>query len=243
MADARQPSRGLLLVAWSAAALFVVSLLYFVYSYLVRFDTVDSTGHSGAIAAARNVTLFSVFALHHSITARDAAKAQLQRLIPPVLERSVYTLTSSILFLLVCALWRPLPGELYRLDGLPALAGHLVQGAGVILTIRSARRLGVLDLAGVSQVLDARHGFPSAPGSLETHGVYGFVRHPLYFAWVLMMFGTPDMTVTRLVFAAVSSAYLAIAIPFEERSLIRKFGAAYRDYQKRVRWRMVPGVY
>jgi protein-S-isoprenylcysteine O-methyltransferase Ste14 len=69
------------------------------------------------------------------------------------------------------------------------------------------------------------------------------VRHPLYFAWVLLVFGAPAMTMTRLSFAVISTAYLAIAIPFEERSLIETFGADYASYQKQVRWRMLPGIY
>ena len=51
------------------------------------------------------------------------------------------------------------------------------------------------------------------------------------------------MTLTRFTFAVVSTAYLALAIPFEERSLIETFGNEYRDYQRKVRWRMIPGLY
>ena len=78
---------------------------------------------------------------------------------------------------------------------------------------------------------------------LETPGLYGFVRHPFYFAWLLIVFGTPHMTMTRLTFAVMSTAYLAFAIPFEERGLIDVFGDEYRRYQRQVRWRMIPGVY
>jgi protein-S-isoprenylcysteine O-methyltransferase Ste14 len=78
---------------------------------------------------------------------------------------------------------------------------------------------------------------------LETTGLYALVRHPLYFAWVLLVFGAPHMTGTRLAFALVSTAYLALAVPLEERSLIRVFGDEYRAYQRKVRWRMVPGLY
>jgi protein-S-isoprenylcysteine O-methyltransferase Ste14 len=46
-----------------------------------------------------------------------------------------------------------------------------------------------------------------------------------------------------LVFASISTLYLAIAIPWEERELVKTFGAEYRAYQGRVRWRMVPGIY
>ena len=108
-----------------------------------------------------------------------------------------------------------------------------------MLTARGSARLDVLDLAGVRAVSPAP--VPHVP--LQTHGVYGFVRHPVYFAWVLMVVGTPHMTMTRLTFAVISTTYLAIAIPFEERGLLDVFGSEYRDYQKRVRWRIIPGVY
>jgi protein-S-isoprenylcysteine O-methyltransferase Ste14 len=41
----------------------------------------------------------------------------------------------------------------------------------------------------------------------------------------------------------VSSAYLAAAIPFEERSLVEAFGREYVEYQRTVRWRVVPGLW
>ena len=69
------------------------------------------------------------------------------------------------------------------------------------------------------------------------------MRHPIYFGWVLMVFGAPTMTASRLLFATISTLYLVIAIPFEERSLGEEFGTAYADYQERVRWRLVPGVW
>ena len=93
--------------------------------------------------------------------------------------------------------------------------------AGLLLTIRSSAALDVLDLAGVRQVQRARDGAPPRHVALETRGLYGFVRHPLYFAWALMVFGAPDMTATRATFAIVSTGYLALAIPWEERSLMR----------------------
>jgi len=144
-----------------------------------------------------------------------------------------------VLFIAVCAAWRPVPGELYHLTGVVALAAYGVLAAGIVLTARGSARLDVFDLAGVRAVSPA----PASHVPLQTHGVYGFVRHPVYFAWVLMVVGTPHMTMTRLTFAVISTTYLAIAIPFEERGLLDVFGSEYRDYQKRVRWRIIPGVY
>jgi protein-S-isoprenylcysteine O-methyltransferase Ste14 len=227
--------------AWGGAVLFVVSLVFFLYSYLFRFDR-----HAGGPAAAPiaiDLALFTIFAVHHSAFARSGARAWLRRALPPAVERAVYTWAASALFVLVCAAWQPVPGVLYRLEGWAAAAGYGVQLAGILLTIRGSSAIDVLDLAGVRPVLDARLGHEPRHVPLETGGLYGVVRHPLYFAWTLFVFGAPHMTATRFTFAAISTAYLALAIPFEERSLVDVFGDDYRRYRQRVRWRMLPGIY
>lgn len=233
---------GALAFAWCGVLLFASSLVIFLHVYLVRW------GHPATDGLAMrdvllNVALFTVFALHHSLLARSGVKALLARVVSRELQRSIYTWCTSILFIGVCLLWRPLPGELYHVEGALALLGYAIQIVGVALTGRASSALGVLDLAGVRSLLDARQGLGAAHGPLHTSGLFGFVRHPLYFAWILVVFGTPHMTMTRVVFAVVSTAYLALAIPFEERSLLDIFGDRYREYRQKVRWRLVPGVY
>jgi methanethiol S-methyltransferase len=93
------------------------------------------------------------------------------------------------------------------------------------------------------RAFDSSIGVPHAHPRLVTSGVYAVVRHPLYFGWALLVFGAPHMTMTRAVFAVVSTLYLAVAIPWEERSLTTTFGADYEAYARRVRWRMVPFLY
>jgi protein-S-isoprenylcysteine O-methyltransferase Ste14 len=78
---------------------------------------------------------------------------------------------------------------------------------------------------------------------LTTDGPYRLVRHPLYFGWTLIVFGAAQMTGDRLAFAALTTAYLVIAIPWEERSLVRTYGDEYRRYRRVVRWRMIPFIY
>ena len=115
-----------------------------------------------------------------------------------------------------------------------------VQLAGVLVTLRASAALDVFSLAGVRQAFGTAAPRPS---QLVDTGLYRLVRHPVYFGWVLMVWPTPAMTGTRLVFAAVSTLYLALAIPLEERSLRRQFGPAYSSYAARVKWKMVPGIY
>jgi protein-S-isoprenylcysteine O-methyltransferase Ste14 len=229
--------------AWCGAAVFFLSLLYFLHSYLIRFGTLRVDAGPALQAVAIDFILFTVFAVHHSAFARPAMKARLESTVTPALERSIYTWIASVLFILVCAFWQFVPGELYHVTGAAAFFSYAVQALGIALTTRSSSKLDVLDLAGVRPVLLARRGLQPAHVPLETGGLYGFVRHPLYFGWVLVVFGAPHMTMTRFVFAAISTAYLAVAIPFEERSLIDTFGTEYEAYQRSVRWRMIPFLY
>jgi methanethiol S-methyltransferase len=227
-------------LAWSGAALFAASLVFFLYSYLVTFGRPAPPGDR-VRPLLLNALLFGVFALHHSALARTAARERVRRAASPYLERALYTATASVLFLAVCSLWQRVPGVAYGLSGAWWWLGAAVQAAGALVTYLGSTAIDPLDLAGIRQ-LRASHGAPShAP--LRTTGIYRLVRHPIYFGWVLLVFGAPTMTGTRLSFAVLSTAYLAIAIPLEERSLVETFGAEYRAYQQRVRSRMVPGIY
>jgi methanethiol S-methyltransferase len=110
-----------------------------------------------------------------------------------------------------------------------------VQLAGVWLIARSVAGLDPLELAGIRR--QAPHG------GLQITGPYRLVRHPLYFGWVLAVFGHSHMTGDRLAFAVMTTVYLITAIPFEEAALVASFGDDYTRYQTRVRWRILPYVF
>lgn len=225
-----------MLFRWTGALVFLLSLLSFAVVYGWRLGTPAPPSDEAAPDAIANVVLFTVFALHHSIMARTGAKAWLTRIVPPHLERSVYVWVASLLFLAVCWLWQPLPGIVWQPRG-PGLALWATQGVGVTLTIAAARIVGVWELAGVTQP------DPSRPVAFKKEGPFALVRHPIYLGWVLMVFGAQPMTTSRLLFAVVSTAYLAAAIPLEERSLVESFGDSYRAYQQQMRWRLIPYVW
>ena len=216
--------------------MFLLSLLSFLAMYVIRLR-VPAPDDGGALRdAIANVVLFTVFALHHSVMARTGAKAWLTRILPADLERSVYVWIASILFLAVCWLWQPLPGMVWEVRG-PGLALRLVQSFGAALTFASARIVGVWELAGVQQP-DL-----SKPIEFKAAGPFSLVRHPIYLGWILMVFATPVMTTSMLLFAVVSTLYLIAAIPFEERSLLEHFPEKYGAYQKQMRWRLIPFVW
>lgn len=222
------------------AGLFLVSLGWGGKAYFESFNRVAPAGTGVWPPLLTDVGLFSAFALHHSVLARTSLKRQLQARVGPEAERSLYVIMASLLYLLCCLAWRPLPGTWYAATGWLWWVGAAVQGAGVVVTLLAARTLNLKELMGLHAPRRAGH---DQPAPLETRGLYGLVRHPIYLGWLLFVFGAPVMTSTRLTFAAVSTLYLVLAIPLEERSLVESFGEAYRRYQRTVRWRMLPGVY
>lgn len=249
----------MLAAAWCGAGLFGASLAYFAYFYLDQLGrTVEVPAAAVPRAVALNVGLFTLFALHHSIFARTGARAWVRHQLPKGLERTTYVWLASLLFLGVCLLWQPLPGVAWQASGTMRLLLYGVQLVGVVLTLQSASRIDIWDLAGVRQARAAtRHtagrppaamppaddGPPAQAAGLEERGPYRRVRHPIYLGWVVIVFAAPTMTASRLLFAAISTLYLVLAIPFEERSLTAEFGPAYTAYQQRVRWRLLPGVW
>jgi len=228
------------LVATAGGLLFAASLLYFVWQYLRGFDATPAADASAARAIAVDIALFSLFALHHSLFARMGLKVAVTRAVPASLERSTYVWIASLLFIAVCAWWQPVAGGAWHASGWTAGLLSAVQAAGGVFTLVAARHLDVLELAGVRQALQLP--LKRASG-LDDYGPYGLVRHPIYFAWLLLVWPAPLMNGTRLVFAAVSTIYLVVAIPYEERDLRRQFGTAYDEYSRKVPWRLVPRIY
>ena len=218
---------------WLGGALFVLALTFCAWTYLaVMGRPAPATGWT---APAIDALLLTLFALHHSLFARERVKDSIAQLIPATLVRSCYVWIASTLLILVCALWRPIGSELYAVRGFLALALIALQVVGFWITARAAAGINPLELAGIRP--------PAKSGGLQVTGPYQWVRHPLYLGWLLMVFGTPHMTGDRLTFAAITTAYLMVAIPWEERSLRRSFGEAYARYMRAVKWRMIPFIY
>ena len=238
------------LFAWLGAALFVLSLSYFVYSYWTVFGA-HADGPWRARDVVWNVVLFSVFALHHTVFARERMRLALTQALG-ALERSFYVWLASVLFIVVCKLWLPIPGTVWDVGGAGRFILLFLQIGGITFSVYSAAAIDVWELAGIRHLNSQRPTAnaqslptPNAQTAFEfkTTGPYGLVRHPIYLGWFLIVFCVGTMTMTRFVFAIVSCAYILIAIPLEERSLRLSSNGAYDQYMKQVPRKLVPGLY
>jgi protein-S-isoprenylcysteine O-methyltransferase Ste14 len=186
-------------------------------------------------AIAVNCALLALFAIQHSVMARRWFKERLTRVIPWSIERSTYVLASSLALLLLIWQWRPIGIEVWSVE---SPVGQVVLwttfAMGWITVFVSTCLINHFDLFGLRQVTLPLLGRPYTPVSFRTPLLYRHVRHPLYLGWLLAFWATPHMTLAHLLFAVATTAYILLAIQFEERDLLAEHGSAYENYRQRV---------
>lgn len=107
----------------------------------------------------------------------------------------------------------------------------------------------VLVFVGLSlaQLVVVQNGYAGAAITVEDEqplistGLYGMVRHPMYFGTLIMMIGTPLAldSLWGLLAVAVSVPILAARI-FDEEKMLTEELAGYREYMTKVDHRLVP---
>jgi protein-S-isoprenylcysteine O-methyltransferase Ste14 len=182
-----------------------------------------------------NVLLLGVFGLQHSVMARPAFKRWLTRGVPAAIERSTYVLASSLALILLFWGWQPMGGTVWEVQDPAGRA--LLYGLfafGWLLVLVSTFLINHFDLFGLRQVWLQLRGREYTQLRFVTPWPYRLVRHPLYVGWLFAFWATPTMTATHLLFAIVTTAYILVAIQFEERDLLDAHGADYANYRARV---------
>jgi methanethiol S-methyltransferase len=182
-----------------------------------------------------NCGLLTIFAVQHSVMARRWFKERWTKIVPPAIERSTYVLFASVALLLLFWQWRPMGFEIWSVEN-PAGRAVLwvLFGAGWLTVLTVTFLINHFDLFGLRQVWLPLIGRRYVPVSFRTPLPYRFVRHPLYFGFLLAFWMTPTMTLAHQVFALATTAYIVLAIQFEERDLVREHGAAYQEYRRTV---------
>jgi protein-S-isoprenylcysteine O-methyltransferase Ste14 len=187
------------------------------------------------IAFAIDAALLGLFAVQHSVMARRWFKDWWTRVVPTPLERSTYVLFSSLALVLLFWQWRPLGGVVWSVESQGwrlVLWALFAFGWGLVLV--STFLINHFDLFGLRQVWLYLLGRPYTTLRFGTPGPYRLVRHPLYVGWLFAFWMTPTMTLAHLLFSAATTAYILLAIRFEERDLARELGRPYEEYRRSV---------
>ncbi len=195
-------------------------------------DAIDGVPLGAALAI--DLALLALFAVQHSVMARPAFKRWWARIVPEPAERSTYVLLSSIALIVLFVFWEPLGGVIWNVIdpiGKALLYGGFFFGWGLVFV--STFWINHFDLFGLRQVWLQLLGKAPQPLPFKTPALYRHVRHPLYLGWLFAFWSTPTMTAAHLVFAIATTAYILIAIRFEERDLMAAH-PEYEDYRRRV---------
>ena len=181
-----------------------------------------------------NLGLLGIFAVQHSLMARPFFKRWLTKFIPQSMERSTYTLVSSLALILLFWLWEPMGGLVWNIASPTGIALMYVGFAfGWLQVLVCTFLINHFDLFGLRQVWLNFRNKPYTPLEFKLPYLYQIVRHPMYVGWLFAFWCTPTMTVAHLAFAIATSAYILIAIQLEERDLMNAH-PEYRQYRKKV---------
>lgn len=207
----------------------------FIGDFIVT-KTIDS-GFQGSIVGAIivNILLLSLFAVQHSVMARQGFKKRWTKIIPKPVERSTYVLFASLVLIILFYFWRPLPERIWNTEGTilaPVLT--VINFAGWIVVLTGTYLINHFNLFGLQQVYLYLKKREQQYPKFVTPFYYQFVRHPLMLGFIIAFWAAPVMTIGHLLFAAASTGYILIAIQLEEQDLVRFHGEAYKRYQREV---------
>ena len=227
-----------LLFALVAYAIFFATFLYLI-AFVGDLPWVPVTVDRGAeaspgIALAVDLALIALFGLQHSVMARQGFKRAWKRVVPEPAERSVYVLAASAALIILFAFWRPIAGTVWSVDGAASYALWALFALGWLIVLLSTFLINHFELFGLQQAWFHARGRQAAPPQFRQPLFYKHVRHPLYAGFFLAFWATPQMSYGHLLLALGMSAYMLIAIRYEERDLVGLFGNEYEEYRRHV---------
>ena len=228
-----------LVFAIACYAIFFATFLYlivFVGDFTFAAKTVDAGPHAPTVVAAIvDLILISLFGLQHSAMARPAFKRWWTRIVPPQMERSVYVLSASIMLIILFVGWRPIDAVVWNVAS-PAFSSilWLLFWAGWLTVLISTFLINHFELFGLQQAWFHVRGRQEQAPQMREPSLYRFVRHPMMIGFFFAFWAAPEMTAGHLLLALGMSAYILVALRYEERDLVGLFGDDYENYRGRV---------
>jgi methanethiol S-methyltransferase len=209
-----------------------------VFVYAIWFVwTMDQLAAKSSLVTAVviDAALLGLFAIQHSVMARQGFKRAWTKLVPQPLERSTYVLFSSAALLAVVVFWQPMPRTIWSVEWQPGvMILNVLFWLGWLLLLVSTFLINHFDLFGLKQVWGFWKKLPYDPPKFVTPGPYRMVRHPLYLGFIVAFWSAPHMTLGHLFFSVMCTGYILVAIQLEERDLVTFHGESYQIYRSGV---------
>lgn len=218
-------------------AFFLITFLWaigFVEGIVVPKGINDGTQNELIPSILINVSLLGLFGVQHCIMARPWFKKRWTKIISPAAERATFVLVTCAILQLIFAKWQPLQETVWSFSGAAATTICALSYLGFGIVLVSTFMIDHFDLFGIKQAVNYFRGKPHVDPKFHVASIYRYTRHPLYLGFMLAFWAAPVMTQGHMLFAGVCTAFILVAVRFEEHDLISAHGEDYVDYKRRV---------
>jgi protein-S-isoprenylcysteine O-methyltransferase Ste14 len=181
-----------------------------------------------------NAGLSLAFFAQHSGMIRARFRRWLGARVAPPFHPAIYAIASGAVLTAVVLLWQTSTVTVFAAHGPVRLLFRglsLLAFAGFVWGVHALATFDPFGRRELSAHLRGRV-LPETPFVLR--GPYLWMRHPLYTCTLALIWSGPDITLDRLSFNLLWSAWILVGTLLEERDLVAAFGERYRRYQQAV---------
>jgi len=175
-----------------------------------------------------------LFFIQHSGMMRTSFRTWLAAIVPRHYHPSTYAIASGMALTAVVLCWQPSQTVLYQAEGVLRLLARAISVFAIAGFAWGVRALGNFDTFGLIPIRVYLRGKQLRPPNVIVRGPYLWVRHPLYFFVLILIWSAPDVSLDRLLFNVLWTLWVVLGTYLEEKDLVAEFGETYRHYQKTV---------
>lgn len=217
-------------------AVFCGSIALFAFVLFLLMGPFDwialKFSHRGSLAL--DLGLSSLFFIQHSGMIRRGLRARMTLFVPAHYNRAIFTLASSAALILVVLLWQPTHIDLLQPSAAARWLGHGLFFLAAVGMGWGALVFKTFDPFGRKAIRQQLYGKCLKTEPFIIKGPYRWVRHPLYFFTLVMIWSRVELTTDRLLFNLLWSGWIYLGTVLEEKDLVIDFGGPYEHYQKQV---------
>lgn len=180
-----------------------------------------------------DATLSLLFFVQHSLMVRQSFRRKTSKFISSEFDKAFYALASGAVLLCVVILWQESTWYIAKITGIYEYLLRLLYFLSIAGVLWASVAFRLFDPFGRKNILNHLKDRKPEQTPFVAHGPYRFVRHPLYFFVLIMIWTYPDLTADRLLFNCAWTIWIVIGTVLEERDLVDEFGGRYQEYQKK----------
>eukprot|EP01084_Bolivina_argentea_P004761 9022_1 len=215
----------------SSFAAFLINFKEHQPPFLISFPNIDLNYDKPfkTHALYKPLCVLLIWCIHHSLFIREPIRKIIKNKLNlgDKSQLILYRLIAGILLLILIFTWNSSNnsiggGFIWNIEPLSSSNNWFIRNFCFLIIISVLiyvlRELGRLNVVRSDVII--------------TDSIYGVVRHPVQLCFLLLLWFTPRMTVSRLIFCVLLTIYVFIGLYLEEQTLIKKFGTSYSEYKQ-----------